>query len=758
MKTRTLLAGLLLCASLPLQAATFVVNNLGDDPDGNPGDGICDIPAGGPVQCTLRAAIMEANTTTTVDFVEFSLGLITINISGTPLPTITSGLWIDATTAPSYNAAATSTLDAPPSVYINGSALTGTTADGLRSLNTDSIVVKGLGIINFPDNGIELNNGEPALLDSNWIGVGRTGGIAGNGGAGVYLNNLDRATVGRRLDPSPEVTRGNVISNNGEHGVYTILGEDAVIAGNYIGVDPVGSADFGNGADGIRVVAPNNRIGGSLNGNDRGNQVENNAGAGIYTQTGNNDIFSNYVASNQNGGIRINGSNNRLGFATEDQGNIVVENTGPGVTIGNDFSSSGNLVRYLTSVSNTGRGLWIVDGNNNEVRNSSFAVNGDDALRIDGTNSLVTACEFGLINDGAFGNAANGIVLGNDGNVIDINFIGAVTDDGVDVVSGNGNIIRNSFIGVRQNDTDVGVGNAGIRVRNGATNTLISNNRIGFNSDGVALEGSGTQVCGNLIGIGDAGANIANGVEGIRLDGGGNRIGDTSAGCNGNQIGFNASDGVQVTGDANIIRDNVIGGEIFLDQGNGNSGVFIANGADLNLVENNSLHHNGNDGIRVAAGAGTRNRFDDNNFGENGNLSIDLGDNGPTANDPGDADSGTNNLQNYPVITNLASVAGQLEITYRVDSTLANSNYPLTVDFYIEANLQRDIYRIHRDTYNQTPNTTKTILIDPPIATSWISALVIDSEGNTSELSPAQTYTVTPPPDAIFSDRFEATP
>jgi hypothetical protein len=43
MKPGTLLAGLLLGASLPLQAATFVVNDVGDDPDGNPGDGICPV-------------------------------------------------------------------------------------------------------------------------------------------------------------------------------------------------------------------------------------------------------------------------------------------------------------------------------------------------------------------------------------------------------------------------------------------------------------------------------------------------------------------------------------------------------------------------------------------------------------------------------------------------------------------------------------------------------------------------------------------
>ena len=71
------------------------------------------------------------------------------------------------------------------------------------------------------------------------------------------------------------------------------------------------------------------------------------------------------------------------------------------------------------------------------------------------------------------------------------------------------------------------------------------------------------------------------------------------------------------------------------------------------------------------------------------------------------------------------------------------------------ANLQRDIYRIHRDTYNVTPNSVRTILITPPFSTSDISAMVIDQEGNSSELSPPMTYVVTPPPDEIFNDRFE---
>ncbi|MDP1165313.1 hypothetical protein, partial [Klebsiella pneumoniae] len=89
-----------------------------------------------------------------------------------------------------------------------------------------------------------------------------------------------------------------------------------------------------------------------------------------------------------------------------------------------DFASSGNLIRYLTSVNNGGRGRWIVNGNNNEVRDSSFAVNGNDAVRVDGSNSLIVGNEIGLLDGGLFGNVANGIVLANDGNTVQSNLIG----------------------------------------------------------------------------------------------------------------------------------------------------------------------------------------------------------------------------------------------------------------------------------------------------------------------------------------------
>jgi CSLREA domain-containing protein/uncharacterized repeat protein (TIGR01451 family) len=69
---------ILLGASSAAQAATFTVNSLGDTPDASPGDGSCDDGAG---NCTLRAAIEEANALPGDDTINFSV-TGTINLQG----------------------------------------------------------------------------------------------------------------------------------------------------------------------------------------------------------------------------------------------------------------------------------------------------------------------------------------------------------------------------------------------------------------------------------------------------------------------------------------------------------------------------------------------------------------------------------------------------------------------------------------------------------------------------------------------------
>ena len=65
----------------PVQAANFVVNEQGDTVDANPGDGICDDGTGPGTNCTLRAAIMEANALAGTDTVSYThLTLPTIHL------------------------------------------------------------------------------------------------------------------------------------------------------------------------------------------------------------------------------------------------------------------------------------------------------------------------------------------------------------------------------------------------------------------------------------------------------------------------------------------------------------------------------------------------------------------------------------------------------------------------------------------------------------------------------------------------------
>lgn len=80
---RAIFVLLLTVLSLTAQAAVFVVNETGlDAPDTNPGDGFCDAineQFGG--QCTLRAAIMEANALAGFDTIFFDPPAVTIELT-----------------------------------------------------------------------------------------------------------------------------------------------------------------------------------------------------------------------------------------------------------------------------------------------------------------------------------------------------------------------------------------------------------------------------------------------------------------------------------------------------------------------------------------------------------------------------------------------------------------------------------------------------------------------------------------------------
>src|SRR5262249_34753776 len=84
-------------------AATFTVNNDTDTNDTDPGDGVCHDSAD---DCSLRAAIQEANALPGADTINFSIGGGGIKIISptTPLPAITETVTIDGYSQPGASA------------------------------------------------------------------------------------------------------------------------------------------------------------------------------------------------------------------------------------------------------------------------------------------------------------------------------------------------------------------------------------------------------------------------------------------------------------------------------------------------------------------------------------------------------------------------------------------------------------------------------------------------------------------------------
>ena len=105
-----------------------------------------------------------------------------------------------------------------------------------------------------------------------------------------------------------------------------------------------------------------------------------------------------------------------------------------------------------------------------------------------------------------------------------------------------------------------------------------------------------------------------------------------------------------------MVQGNTIGTDLGGTLALPNShGVQFVSNARTNTIggtgagQGNLIRFNSNDGIYV--GTGTNNAIRGNAIFANGDLGIDLGTTGTTANDLNDPDTGANQLQNFPVLT-----------------------------------------------------------------------------------------------------------
>ncbi len=192
-----------------------------------------------------------------------------------------------------------------------------------------------------------------------------------------------------------------------------------------------------------------------------------------------------------------------------------------------------------------------------------------------------------------------------------------------------------------------------------------------YGAYGVRLDGGGANIVeGNFIGTNVSGtAALGNVSEGVYIVGSSaNRVGGTALAAR-NVISGNGIGGVRIVGPSatgNKIHGNYIGTAVdgVTPLGNGGHGVSIASAygnaiGGAGAGEGNTIAYNTGAGVQIWTGA-TSNAVLSNSIHSNGLLGIDLAlfdISGVTPNDPGDPDTGPNNLQNFPVLSSATSAS-----------------------------------------------------------------------------------------------------
>ncbi|MCU0499205.1 MAG: right-handed parallel beta-helix repeat-containing protein [Anaerolineae bacterium] len=379
----------------------------------------------------------------------------------------------------------------------------------------------------------------------------------------------------------------------------------------------------------------------------------------IRLQTnGNNLIYNNFIGTNAAGnaaggasltdGILINNSdNNTIGGDSSGERNVISGHDFNGVTIQNDSTGNRIIGNYIglnaagtSAIPNEGSGVLITSGNNFVGGNTSernvisgnvshgvnLGSNPNNEVRNNyiGTNAAGTA---------SIPNGGNGVNIASDSNDVISNVISGNGGLGIDLSDSESSVIDGNTIGLNAaRNAALANNNGGISIRANVTSAQIVNNVISGNfRDGINNSGDNVVITANRIGTNSSGANLGN-----------------------------AGDGIEVTFNAN---NTTIG--------------FHASASDATT---NTIAFNGGDGIRISTS--NNHQIFQNSLYQNGGLGINLTTaiiDQVTPNDNGDGDTGGNNLQNYPVITNVTFSGGSVTITGTLNSAPSTS---YQIDFF----------------------------------------------------------------------------
>jgi titin len=585
-------------------------------------------------------------------------------------------------------------------------------------------------VISAKTYGVVVSGGSAAgnQIRGNFIGT-TTAGTAGRGHLqhGVLVSNAPSTVIG-----GTAAGAGNLISGNSQYGVVIQGGfaTGTLVQGNRIGTNAAGTAAIANTADGILVSsAPGTTIGGTAAG--ARNVLAGNLANGLRIM-GNTStatlVLGNFIGTNAAGtaalgngqvGLRIDGAPNTVvGGAAAGARNVIaasgqhgiqvsgVDATGTvvlGNVIGLNAAGTAALGNALSGVFADGAPGAVIGGATTGAGNV-ISGNAQSGLRVIGSTAAGAVVQGNRIGTTALGtaklgNASDGVLIRQAPGAL----IGGLTAGTGNLIAGNaasgislenaettGTLVQGNLIGTNAAGT-AALGNAADGVTivfapgntiggavAGARNVIAGNAKNGVSIDGPGA--AGNRVQGNFIGTDVTGTlDLGNGQHGVDVvNQDGTTIGGTTALAR-NVIAGNTQNGIRLAGagtKATLVQGNFIGttGTGTAALPNTGHGILLTTGSpSSNTIggtaagAGNTLAFNG--GASVFVESGTGNAILGNALFSNGALGIDLAPAGVTANDPGDGDTGANNLQNFPVLTAATNSGTSTTITGSLDST-----------------------------------------------------------------------------------------
>ena len=337
-------------------------------------------------------------------------------------------------------------------------------------------------------------------------------------------------------------------------------------------------------------------------------------------------------------------------------------------------------------------------------------------------------------------------------------------------ITGN-TIVSNGAYGIELIDSSANtIGGTSAAARN-----VISSNNYG----GISVSNSGSTlntIAGNYIGTDSTGTKAGgNGFDGgiLILTANNNTIGGTTVGSR-NVISGNQGGGIAIVGnnfvrgafaeaaDGNLVQGNLIGVDVVGSNALGNGtnlqssftdGIYIQSASTntiggTSLGAGNVIANNGDSGVYIGPQivfgntiipAGVNNSILGNSIYANINLGIDLDAHGVAPNDPGDGDTGANNIQNFPVITSALTRTNGTTITGTLNSTISST---FTVELFSNTvcdssgNGEGETF-VGRATVvtNATGNGSFSVVVPAPIPAGRVITATATGASGTSEFS-----------------------